>query len=49
MNKNLKRLLNALILLGAIVLGVHAVELHDLWLCALALLCTYSYTLFMED
>ena len=49
MNKNLKRLLNALLLLGAIVLGVIAVELHNLWLCALALFYTYSYTLFMED
>lgn len=45
----LDRLINALLLLGAITLGARAVEHHDLWLCALALLFTYSYTFLMED
>jgi hypothetical protein len=49
MNKNFRRLINASILLGAITLGAKAVELHNLWMCAAALFCTYSYTLFTED
>ena len=49
MNKTLKRLVNASILLGAITLGAKAVELHNLWMCAAALFCVYSYTLFTED
>ena len=49
MSNRFRRLLNALILLGAITLGAKAVELHDLWMCGVALFCTYSYTLFTED
>lgn len=49
MSNRFRRLLNALILLAAITLGAKAVELHDLWLCSLALLFTYSYTLFIEN
>lgn len=49
MNDRFGRLLNASVLLGAIVLGAKAVELHNLWMCAAALFCTYSYTLFTED
>lgn len=49
MSNRFRRLLNALILLGAITLGAKAVELHNLWMCGTALLFTYSYTLFIED
>lgn len=49
MSDRLRRLLNALILLGAITLGAKAVELHNLWMCAAALFAAYSYTLFTED
>lgn len=49
MNNRFERLINATILLGAIILGAKAVELHDLWMCGAALFCTYSYTLFTED
>jgi len=49
MSNRFRRLLNALILLGAITLGAKAVELHDLWMCAAALFAAYSYTLFTKD
>lgn len=48
MSDRFGRLINASVLLGAIVLGAKAVELHNLWMCAAALFCTYSYTLFTE-
>lgn len=41
-------LINALVLLAAIILGAKAVEQHSLWMCAAALFATYSYTLFTE-
>ena len=49
MSDRFRRWVNALILLAAITLGAKAVEQHDLWMCAAALFCTYSYTLFTED
>ena len=49
MSNRFDRLLNASVLLGAITLGVKAVELHNLWMCSAALFCAYSYTLFTED
>ena len=49
MNNNFRRLINALILLGSIVLGAKAVELHNLWMCAAALFAAFSYTLFTEN
>lgn len=49
MNNNFRRLINASILLGAIVLGAKAVELHNLWMCAAALFAAFSYTLFTEN
>ena len=49
MSNGFRRLLNALILLGAITLGAKAVEMHNLWMCAAALFAAYSYTLFTED
>ena len=49
MSDRFGRLINALVLLAAITLGAKAVELHNLWMCAAALFCTYSYTLFTED
>lgn len=48
MSDRFGRLINASVLLGAIVLGAKAVELHNLWMCAAALFCAYSYTLFTE-
>ena len=49
MSDRFKRWVNALVLLAAITLGAKAVVLHNLWMCAAALFCTYSYTLFVED
>lgn len=49
MSERFRRLINASVLLGAIVLGAKAVELHNLWMCAAALFAAYSYTLFTED
>jgi len=49
MSNRFDRLLNASVLLGAITLGAKAVEQHDLLMCAAALFCAYSYTLFTED
>ena len=48
MNKNFERLTNATVLLAAIVTGTLAVEDHNLWMAAVSLLLTFSYTLFIE-
>lgn len=48
MNKNFERLTNASVLLAAIVTGTLAVEDHNLWMAAVSLLLTFSYTLFTE-
>lgn len=48
MSKRLSRLTNAGILLAAIVCGIKGVEQSDLLMLAVAFLCTFSYTYFME-
>lgn len=48
MDKKLNRLTNAAILLAAIVCGIKAVEQSNLGLLAVAFLCTFSYTYFIE-
>lgn len=48
MSERFGRLINASVLLGAIILGVKAVESSNLWFLAAALFATYSYTLFTE-